>query len=600
MNGKFKNLKSLFVLAISLVLLSHCSSVEEIPVDCEDENNSNCSADSIKFKKENLGVGGIAGITGGIFLLANGVNNDNGADKKEEKKEPGGSNNDPLLPINQKVMRFDADQEGQTLLLESSNLLSVYEPATTISAIINWQFPDNEDTGTIYLGGIFGDWVPETPFSLIQEGFPVIGETRTESFSFVTPVVPGVYLLRLILNSSTSHPASFRDLQHYKFDFIFEVEGHESSSLNSDWRYFGRIDGAREYREAMNAHVIAIENDNVHNETFGKSETVQANLKWQFSYLENLNAWYFCSIFGSWNQEQEIFPVYGNLASPITTPPIGESQNTSFSFNTPDTIGVYSLRLICNSSSVFPASFSNATHYFIDSVFTVKDSSLPLGGLTLHYPFSGNANDHSGNGSDGQVDGATLSEDRHGIAESAYIFEGGEHPFSQSILLSGIETLGGLDHFTMSVWFNAFEFSSESCVTTFMSDTFGQFLLGPNSRVDNKISFRVNIDGGSFTNHEILSNNPISLNQWYHVVVTYDGSELKMFLDNQLQEDSISISGTVNSHEHYKGVYIGRESRNQTNFNSPAGYTGFVGKIDDFRIYNRALSAAEVKELYEE
>jgi hypothetical protein len=41
-----------------------------------------------------------------------------------------------------------------------------------------------------------------------------------------------------------------------------------------------------------------------------------------------------------------------------------------------------------------------------------------------YWPFCGNANDESGNGNDGAVNGATLAEDRFGNAGSAYSFDG--------------------------------------------------------------------------------------------------------------------------------------------------------------------------------
>ena len=40
------------------------------------------------------------------------------------------------------------------------------------------------------------------------------------------------------------------------------------------------------------------------------------------------------------------------------------------------------------------------------------------------WPFNGNANDESLNGNNGTVDGATLSADRNGNANSAYAFDG--------------------------------------------------------------------------------------------------------------------------------------------------------------------------------
>ena len=45
-------------------------------------------------------------------------------------------------------------------------------------------------------------------------------------------------------------------------------------------------------------------------------------------------------------------------------------------------------------------------------------------GLVAYYPFNGDANDESGNGNDGTVNGATLTLDRNGVADSAFDFDG--------------------------------------------------------------------------------------------------------------------------------------------------------------------------------
>ena len=48
----------------------------------------------------------------------------------------------------------------------------------------------------------------------------------------------------------------------------------------------------------------------------------------------------------------------------------------------------------------------------------------PSEGLMAFYPFKGNANDFSGNGWDGTVNGATLTTDRFGKTDNAYHFTG--------------------------------------------------------------------------------------------------------------------------------------------------------------------------------
>jgi hypothetical protein len=69
------------------------------------------------------------------------------------------------------------------------------------------------------------------------------------------------------------------------------------------------------------------------------------------------------------------------------------------------------------------------------SVFTVNaqvPSYVPTNGLVAYYPFNGNANDASGNGNNGVVNGATLTTDRFGDVGKAYSFDGNSNYYNVS------------------------------------------------------------------------------------------------------------------------------------------------------------------------
>ena len=55
-------------------------------------------------------------------------------------------------------------------------------------------------------------------------------------------------------------------------------------------------------------------------------------------------------------------------------------------------------------------------------VTTLK--AIPSNGLVGWWPFNGNANDESGNGNNGTVNGASLTTDRFGNLSNAYLFDG--------------------------------------------------------------------------------------------------------------------------------------------------------------------------------
>jgi hypothetical protein len=81
----------------------------------------------------------------------------------------------------------------------------------------------------------------------------------------------------------------------------------------------------------------------------------------------------------------------------------------------------------------------------------------------------------------------------------------------------------------------------------------------------------------------------INDNQWHYLVGTYDGSTMKCYVDGSLEGTNTSFSGNL-------PVRIG-DLRIGADYDTTPG-NFFNGSIDEVRVYNRALSAAEVGDLY--
>jgi len=79
--------------------------------------------------------------------------------------------------------------------------------------------------------------------------------------------------------------------------------------------------------------------------------------------------------------------------------------------------------------------------------------------------------------------------------------------------------------------------------------------------------------------------NSIPINQWFHIMITYDGSHQRIFI-NGTQVAIVARTGlmTANSEPFIMGGYIC----------GGANVDHFSGRIDEVSIYNRALTAAEV------
>lgn len=79
-----------------------------------------------------------------------------------------------------------------------------------------------------------------------------------------------------------------------------------------------------------------------------------------------------------------------------------------------------------------------------------------------------------------------------------------------------------------------------------------------------------------------------SCGSWHHVVGTYDGSQIKIYMDGVLQASNPYTSAMTYS-SGYLPFGIGGDSSRIRYLN---------GSLDDVRVYNRALSAAEIQAIY--
>ncbi len=214
-------------------------------------------------------------------------------------------------------------------------------------------------------------------------------------------------------------------------------------------------------------------------------------------------------------------------------------------------------------------------------------SQIPTASLVGYYPFTGNANDLSGNSLHGTVSGATLTTDRFGNANSAYIFDGSNDVIS---LPAGSYTT--LNVYTYSFWYkqNAAQAGIPIC--------FGESSYGYCQAVTvqtNGAIFAGAYNNGSNPLQSYISSPGMSNQQWVHVVMTRDFSQVALYV-NGSQISYTSTANTNNQNASYGTntpikAYIGARTLNTLYFN---------GVIDDVRIYGTALTQTAVTELYNE
>ena len=85
----------------------------------------------------------------------------------------------------------------------------------------------------------------------------------------------------------------------------------------------------------------------------------------------------------------------------------------------------------------------------------------------------------------------------------------------------------------------------------------------------------------------------LTLGSWHHVVGTFDGRLLRLYLDGKLAKTSPSKFPTIKPGKNFFiGCVLGDASATDPNYGRSAF---FPGQIDEMKIFNRALSEAEVK-----
>ena len=214
---------------------------------------------------------------------------------------------------------------------------------------------------------------------------------------------------------------------------------------------------------------------------------------------------------------------------------------------------------------------------------------LPTDGLVGWWPFNGNANDESGNGNDGTVNGATLTEDRFGVANAAYNFDGVDD-WIDVLNNQGLNSASG----TVSAWLksNGELFNDQQLI-------FGQYQSRPQLIVNTNNNQKASISWPSSNgdNANATSTSLISSGEWISVIGTYSSNNIKIYINGVFEAELITELTQSNC---FSSIYNigGFNATNQTCGGEIGQSQFFNGNIDDIAIYNRALSPEEITALY--
>ena len=211
---------------------------------------------------------------------------------------------------------------------------------------------------------------------------------------------------------------------------------------------------------------------------------------------------------------------------------------------------------------------------------------VPTNGLVGWWPFNGNANDESGNGNNGTVNGATLTSDRNGNYGSAYNFDG----ISNYIKCTNSGPTGN-PTFSIGFWIKSAQTTYGHLIGYGNNGVSGQdFRIFINGNCNNAIAF------DTYDNQKAKSTS--FKNLWDFYTVTYDGK-----IGNNTSIVKIYKNGILMSSECFN-VNISKTNISQLIPITFGRYHGTVqkgfykGDLDDICFFDRIITQEEITTLF--
>lgn len=206
-------------------------------------------------------------------------------------------------------------------------------------------------------------------------------------------------------------------------------------------------------------------------------------------------------------------------------------------------------------------------------------------GLMLHFSFDpmeagGAISDRSGRNNNGRAFGALWTS--AGKQAGAYEFT----PTNSYIEVNNSSSLNPTQA-TWAVWFKTSN-STDRTILEKMAD--GGYALGIAGETGDKDAPAKGKLRASVNGHACLSDSAVTDGLWHHGAATFDGENLKLYVDGQLQKQVTPWRGAIASNACNLTLGMNRSSPAPSKKDR-----AFDGTLDDLMIFNHALSEAEIK-----
>lgn len=210
-------------------------------------------------------------------------------------------------------------------------------------------------------------------------------------------------------------------------------------------------------------------------------------------------------------------------------------------------------------------------------------------GLVAWFPFTGTADDSSGNGNNGTLSGPKLTADRFGNPNRAYIFNGS----ADFITIADNASLKPASSISLAAWV---------LIDSTGTANFQRILSKQQNQPQNYASYQLitgnrGVDSLGYPGFTLRTSSSYQwtghsgsriVNKWVHICGTWDGTYMKFYQNGKLVATIVEGGNILYDTE---SLYVGRG----TDGNGLPDY--FKGNIDEVRIYNRALTQNEISYL---
>ena len=217
----------------------------------------------------------------------------------------------------------------------------------------------------------------------------------------------------------------------------------------------------------------------------------------------------------------------------------------------------------------------------------------PPPGMVGWWPGDGNANDIA-NGDHGTLQGgATFAP---GMVDQAFTVDG----TGASVNVPRSPDFDACEQVSIDVWMkgdpaNPMNNCCQGLVTT---DYFGVEISGGFTS-HHGVNFFVNTVGPLDFSHTSDANGGspvVSAGEWHHVAGTYDGTQLRLYIDGQPFGNPTLRSGVIRPMQGF--LSIGTEDGRTAFFPGCCAGRYFNGLIDEVEIFSRALSPEEIQAIF--